>query len=256
MKSTKETFSKLADELKNNKVNDLVEETYNCNICKDTGYYTVEIFEEVYDSYIRVSKECKCLAKLQSEKYLENSGLLKLTLKTVNSYQANEKWQKAIKEKAIEYVKSDSREWFVMLGQSGSGKTHICSAIAKTLIEKGLRARYITWDDFTEEINTARFEENDRNAIRRFQTIDLLYIDDFLKGKISESDLEIAYRVLNYRYNNDFTTIISSEFTLSEIADIDSAIAGRIREKAKSYLLQIAKDKKKNFRFKDTEIIL
>lgn len=250
MQSISAGFETLINEMKTNKPDNLTDETeeYRCDTCKDTGYYNVDEYSKEYEGYIRVTKECKCLGRIQSEEYLKRSGMNELMKFRVNDYKVEKPYQKAIKQKATDYITSDSRDWFVMLGQSGVGKTHICSAIAKTLIDKGLRAKYITWDDFTEAINKERYEDGNLRALNEYQTLPLLYIDDFFKGRITENDLTIAYRVLNFRYNNGLTTIISSEYTLNEMAKIDSAIAGRIKQHAKGYLIEIEKDNDKNYR--------
>lgn len=63
--------------------------------------------------------------------------------------------------------------------------------------------------------------------------------------------MNAAFEIINYRYNNqDLITIISSERTLTDLLDIDEAIAGRIAEKSKpgGYCINLNKDTKKNWR--------
>jgi hypothetical protein len=50
-------------------------------------------------------------------------------------------------------------------------------------------------------------------------------------------------------------TIVSSELLLKDLREIDEAIAGRLKEKAKKYCIQVGKDSSKNYRLKD-EVIL
>lgn len=69
----------------------------------------------------------------------------------------------------------------------------------------------------------------------------VLYIDDFLKGSVSEADLNLAYQLLNARYNAARRTIISSELSIGEIAGYDEAIAGRIFERFEGYSFKTAK---------------
>lgn len=79
---------------------------------------------------------------------------------------------------------------------------------------------------------------------------DVLYIDDFFKGKISETDKTLAFDIINYRYNNSLVTIISSELLLQELIDVDAAIAGRIKQMSADYIVQIAYDDERNYRLK------
>ena len=55
-------------------------------------------------------------------------------------------------------------------------------------------------------------------------------IDDFLKGKLSESDVNIMYEIINYRYMNRLPIIISTEKSLDELLDFDEAVGSRIIE--------------------------
>ena len=84
--------------------------------------------------------------------------------------------------------------------------------------------------------------------------VDLLYLDDFLKiaaGKEpSAADVRIAHELLNHRYVARKKTIISSERYLTEIADIDQAIGGRIAERAVGYTLNLSRARGKDYRMK------
>ena len=80
--------------------------------------------------------------------------------------------------------------------------------------------------------------------------VDVLYIDDFFKGKISDTDKTLAFDIINYRFNNNLVTIISSELLLNDLINIDAAIAGRIKQMAGDYIVQIAYDDERNYRLK------
>ena len=74
--------------------------------------------------------------------------------------------------------------------------------------------------------------------------------------KSIDADLNYAFQLINYRYNNDLVTIVSSELLMSDLRKIDEAIAGRMKQKATNrYMVQIGRDENKNYRFKD-EVIL
>jgi DNA replication protein DnaC len=84
----------------------------------------------------------------------------------------------------------------------------------------------------------------------KLKTIQVLYIDDFFKGKITEADINAMFELLNYRYINRLQTIISSELMFDAIMNVDQAIAGRIKQQAGEFLIQITKDNGKNFRLR------
>lgn len=221
-----------------------------CKKCNDTGYYTT--VKDGYDYMV----ECECLAKIISNKNLAKSGLDDFANKTINNFESNYKHQKIMREFATEYVLKDSRAWFVMLGAIGSGKSHLCASVTKALITKGLRAKYIIWDDFITELNARLYSDDEKRALWEYQTIPLLFIDDLFKGKVTEHTQKIAFDLINYRVNNKLTTIISSEKTVSELAQIDEAIASRIVAMADNgyYVLEIPSGSNTNFRLVNSKV--
>ena len=82
--------------------------------------------------------------------------------------------------------------------------------------------------------------------MKKLFEIQVLYIDDFWKGSVSDGDINFTYQLLNDRYNLQNKTIISSERSIEEIAKIDEAVAGRIYERAKDFCILTPHQ---NFRF-------
>lgn len=250
-----DTLIKGLEELKPEGLKDNDDDLYKCKVCKDTGYYTIEV-EGIYEGFVdKAMQECSCLAEIRSNKYLKKSGLDRFADKTVNDFNVNFPHQKTMKEFATEYVMKDSRSWFVMLGATGSGKSHLCASVTKTLIGKGLEARYVVWDDFMNELNAMMYEDDNRRALDTYKMIPVLFIDDFFKGRITDHTKKIAFDLINYRVNNEKTTIISSEFMLSDIAEVDEAIASRIARSAEDgyYVLEIPKGKNTNYRLANSK---
>ena len=66
----------------------------------------------------------------------------------------------------------------------------------------------------------------------------------------TDYELKTAFETINYRYNNNMPTIISSELLIDDLRDLDEATASRMYQRAKGYVISIAKDKNKNYRFK------
>ena len=72
---------------------------------------------------------------------------------------------------------------------------------------------------------------------------------DGAKQRPTAADVNAAFEILNYRYNNQKKlTIISSECTIDDILDIDEAVGGRIFERAKAFSLK--PDKRRNYRLR------
>jgi DNA replication protein DnaC len=60
--------------------------------------------------------------------------------------------------------------------------------------------------------------------------------------------LEIAFDVINRRYNNQKATIISSEIQLGELEKLDKALFGRIKERCGKFSLNIKNEDSRNYR--------
>lgn len=93
-------------------------------------------------------------------------------------------------------------------------------------------------------------EEYYENSLRRYKTAAVLIVDDLFKGKISESDINIIFEIINYRYINNLPVIISSEFTAERLLYFDEGVGSRIIEMCKDYTVEII-GKENNFRVKN-----
>lgn len=232
----------------NDEAGDLNElDNIDCPICKNKGYILVDDDNGVTQSFVT----CRCMHKRKIKRLSDESGMGELLKHRVKNYQANEDWQKNIRAKAIDYVQSDTESWFCMIGQSGSGKTHICSAICNAFMDQFKDVRYLAWNDFATFYKENYTNVESKNLMREYQQVDVLYIDDLFKGADSHYDVKnIAFDLINYRYNNRLKTIISSECSFKQLCDLDEAIAYRISEMCNEYLIKIPKNSSNNYRAK------
>ncbi len=223
-------------------------EGLNCPLCNNRGD-----FIEIRDGYEYLVK-CKCMAQRELIKRMEKSGLGKMLKKySLAKYTAEEPWQKKILDKAKGFMKNPSGCFFIG-GQPGSGKTHICTAIVNSLMREGKEARYMLWREESISLkNNITESEEYFGAIEIYKKVPVLYIDDFLRNPMerpSNADMNLAFEIINARYNADLVTLISSEITIEEIYDMDIALAGRIMEMSGKNLISIAPDTSKNYRIK------
>ena len=86
--------------------------------------------------------------------------------------------------------------------------------------------------------------------ISKYQSCDVLLIDDLFKGKINESDINIIFEIINYRYMNCLPIIVSTEFTVDKLLSFDEGTGSKIYEMCKSYVVEIEKKKENNYRLR------
>ena len=214
----------------------------DCPICHNTGCVIKK-----HDDGTLWASECACMARRVSIRRINQSGLRDSLLRyTMANYVADTPERKKVLRAAEEFCKADSG-WFFISGKSGSGKTHICTAICGRLMDMNKNVRYMLWRDETVLLKALTTDgEEYQSRIKPFKSVPVLYIDDFLKGGHTEADLRLAFEILNSRYNDSqLRTIISSELTLFEILGLDEAVGGRIYERSKGYVIEAPKT---NFR--------
>ncbi|MEU3287812.1 ATP-binding protein [Streptomyces longwoodensis] len=114
----------------------------------------------------------------------------------------------------------------LILGPTGTGKTHLAYGALRAVAETGLR---MTWRAFTEPDLFAHLRpsvgRDDEQALRDVAAVDLLFIDDLGVAKLSEWTEEITYRIVNYRYEQCLPGIYTSNVAPK---DLSAAIGGRI----------------------------
>lgn len=213
----------------------------DCPICKNKGF--IMKWREDGSIYMQ---DCACAEKRRTKKLIETSGLGDLlTRYTFATWQEKEPWQKKLREKAEQYA-ADPHGWFYIAGRPGTGKTHICTAICSALIDRGYPARYLVWRDFSVKAK-ALANDSDRYAetLAPYRNAKVLYIDDLFKarqlGTITDGDFNLAFELLNDRYNDEqLITIISSEIPADKLMDIDEGLGSRIFERSRTNCVNLA----------------
>lgn len=236
---------------------------YNCEECKNKGYVSYPSYNDTFGYWSETQKECTCMTIRRTIKRLERSGLKNIIKDyTFKNYIVNEPWQQAIKDMAVNYCKNPNNSWFFIGGQPGAGKTHLCTAIAGHYLKQGQNVKYMIWRDEIVKIKRVINDSDYEDIINEYKNASVLYIDDLFKPskdsnnniqKPTAADVQVAFEILNYRYNNkSLITIISSERDVNELIEIDEATASRIVEMSfqNGTGLNIAKDVKKNHRLK------
>lgn len=237
--------NKLKVERANNMIGHLNEKDgIDCPVCKSRGYIA-RLDEDPTDEPVRV--ECRCMEKRRIVANANRSGLGAMLGKKLSDYQVKESWQAEVKQHMQEYMKNP-QGWFVIDGVPGSGKTLACMIVANQLLRDGKLVQFVSWPELVREASVDFYKEKD--VLQKYKTVEVLYIDDFLKVADQPQAMKIAYEILNYRYAHESLTIISGERKLKEIVNIDGALAGRIFERAGSHLIELGNNPDRNQRMK------
>jgi len=243
-------FGKMKAEQENQKQGEL--KGYDCQKCLNRG--NIAIPKE--DGGV-IFADCECMKIRRCVQKMEASGLREVIKNyTFEVYQDTEDWQTTVKQGAMAYA--DMLEgWLLFCGQSGSGKTHLCTAVCRQRLLNGDEVRYMPWRQDIRELK-AMDASAQMEALRKLQTYPILFIDDLFKvGRAADgscnptaADINIALDIINYRYTKRLPTIISTERTPEELVEIDEAAGGRIVEMAQEHTYLIEKKKGRNYRLR------
>ena len=232
---------------------------YNCKLCQNRGNTAVLIERggAYFDSY----PPCRCMEIRRSIWRLKQSGLENSIRDcTFERFEVMAPWQQTMVDTAKRYLEEGVQQgrWFFVGGQPGSGKTHICTAISRQLLYES-PLRYMAWEQESKRLKAIVNDAEEYGPeIEKYKTVTVLYIDDLFKPVKDEygvrrpptpADLKLAFEILNHRYINRLPTILSSEWYMDELTDLDEATASRIAERCGPFQLVIGNDKAKNHRF-------
>lgn len=221
---------------------------YDCPLCNNRGG-SLRLDPDGYRTYVA----CSCEAIRRSLGKAKRSGMEPLLReKTFGNFRRTKPWQEKLQDACKAYLK-EPQYWLVICGQSGSGKTHLCSAVCRHLLSEGQQVQYMRWVDAAARLTDLDADwEKRRDEKERYKNAPVLYIDDLLKvggnGQPSRGALSLAFEILNHRYVQGLQTVISTEFSPNALMELDQALGGRIKEKAGPYLLYVAPDQAKNMR--------
>lgn len=229
-----------------------------CRKCGDAGWYPSKIDYERGVTH-QEAILCECKAAERAKRLIEASGLGNaLSNLRMDNFFRSKQHQQTMYDAATGFLGS-SAEWLFLGGQPGCGKTHLCTAVCGELLEKGTPVRYMLWAD---QIQRIKAGINDQEVLDELlepvKRVDVLYIDDLFKGSPrrdgvlcpTDSDKRLAFEIFNHRYVAGLRTIISCEWNMAELIDVDQGTFSRVYERCKQYMVYVAPDKAKNWRLR------
>ncbi len=197
---------------------DYTEIKYECEMCGDTG--TVD------------NRMCMCMRKKLIEAGFESSGMSNLIKKqkfenfSLDYYKDNPDNFKRM-SKIVDILKKYAENFdteksgnVAMFGGTGLGKTHLSSAVAGKIIEKGNDVYYTCATNMFADFEEKRFGSSAAydvtGDVSQYFTCDLLIIDDLGAEIINQFTVSCLYNVINTRINRRKPTILSTNLTQEE----------------------------------------
>lgn len=192
---------------------------YECNICNDSGYTDGHMCECMRRELIYAGYESSGIARLMQTQTFETFSL--------DYYRQNQKIYdnmkmiyRRMRDYALNFNTSDSPS-LALFGGTGLGKTHLSTAVAKTVIERGYDVVYTGAIGMLADFEQARFGNasgaGSGNETDRYFDCDLLIIDDLGSEIGNQFTVSCIYNIINTRINRKIPTIISTNLSKSEL---------------------------------------
>lgn len=140
----------------------------------------------------------------------------------------------------------------IFLGRSGTGKTHLATALGMEACRQGVRTRFVTGCGLANELIEARDERILSRVMKRYATYELLICDELGYVPFSKEGAELLFQVLAERHEKR-SVIITTNLGFGDWTQIfgdptlTAALLDRITHKA--HVINCAWE---SYRLKDT----
>jgi DNA replication protein DnaC len=207
----------------------------DCEKCGDSGYFQGKICTCMKREIVLEGYRSSGIGKLLAKQRFDNFDLsfYSDTLLPDQRYSPRDV-MKAIKEEMEEYARdfSLSSPSLLFIGGTGLGKTHLSSAIAGKILEKGFDVVYESAPGVALLFEKDRFGKDDTTAdqIRRLMEAELLILDDLGTEPSSQTANSAIYQLINQRASiSGLPTIISTNLSYRQLEKrYDTAVLSRL----------------------------
>ena len=124
----------------------------------------------------------------------------------------------------------EPRGWILFKGGFGAGKTHLAAAIANYRLQIGQPALFIVVPDLLDYLRATYSPNSAVTYDERFESLrgaPLLLLDDFGAHSATPWAQEKLFQLLNFRYNAQLPTVIT---TNQELEEIDLRLRSRLAD--------------------------
>ena len=197
---------------------DYTEIKYECEACGDTGAID--------------NRMCSCMRRKLVEAGIESSGMGDLIRNqsfenfSLEYYKQSPDVLKRMSmiynllRKYAEDFDAKASGNIAMFGGTGLGKTHLSSAVARSVIERGYDVYYVGAQGMISDFEYNRFGNGSvvgsDGDLEKYTECDLLIIDDLGTEVSNQFTTSCLYNVINTRLNKKKQTIISTNLSQDE----------------------------------------
>lgn len=223
-----------------------------CEQCGGTGW------KEVTSGSDRRMVRCECFGKVQAQRLVQSSAIpARYAACEFSSYQTESGAGIGAAKITVETWAAQypiDRTGLLLVGPSGVGKTHLAVAALRQLISKGVHCRFCDYRELLKEIQNSYNPSVQATELEVLQPVfesEVLLLDDLGAVKPSEWVWDTVSLILNNRYNDNRTTIITTNFmdgparsaaiSGAQAAGREETLGDRIGERMRSRLFEMCR---------------
>lgn len=197
---------------------DYTEVRYECPLCNDSGFVDLKMCDCMRQKLVEAAIESSGMAHLLATQTFENFDL-NYYIADPNAHRRMGQILAKMKQYAETFVPGKAGS-LVLFGGTGLGKTHLSSAVARTVIEGGHSVFYVSAVTMLSDFEMQRFGNSlggdSGSDIARYYDCDLLIIDDLGTEVTNQFTTSVLYNIVNTRLNHRRATIISTNLSQDE----------------------------------------
>ncbi|HEY3990365.1 MAG TPA: ATP-binding protein [Acidobacteriaceae bacterium] len=204
----------------------------------------------------RVAAVCSCRLARQALRRLERANIPRrhehATLQSYESVETTGSHETMLNahfkahQFVLDYPHNTDGRGLMLVGDAGRGKTHLAVGVLRALIEeKGCQGLFCDYADLLKQIQNSynsRSETTEYELLRPVMEAEVLVLDDLGSTKPTTWVLDTVAQILNSRYNQKRTTIVTTNFANLPPATSptkEDTLGDRIGERMRSRLAEM-----------------
>jgi DNA replication protein DnaC len=195
----------------------------NCTLCRGTGWKLVPRTDGAAGS---VAVACDCGMQERATRVMERARIPKryehcdfesYSTDVGETTQQTESLKKAklLAQGFVRDYPGGAEKGLLFMGPTGVGKTHLAVAALKELIQRGHAGLFCDYRELLKEIQASynpASDSTEMGILEPIRTVEILVLDDLGASKPSDWVRDIVGIVLNARYNQNRTTLITTNY--------------------------------------------
>jgi DNA replication protein DnaC len=193
-----------------------METTKLCPVCDDTGWKTIGQGRD------RRVTRCDCRRQGRDQKLLEQARIPKrYEDREFANFSVPNGQYKMVLEQALLMAQAFANEYpicktgLLFVGSVGTGKTHLAVSIIKELIRKSVPCLFCDYRELLKQIQNSynpSVPATEIEILRPTREAEILVVDELGAVRPSEWVWDTVSLLLNERYNQNLTTIITTNY--------------------------------------------